>query len=156
MKVKRSQEEIVERIKDIQENGDMLTKQFSFNDLVMFLDYDHAREFLKEGTTREDWEQGDLPLPKNDPIQEIKDYMPFAWMKAMDERGISANRSVIHMTQWLWLAGDEELYEMLDGGLYGYYGTVALKKVCEKYDIPMEDKHGRKFEDHTWSKAKNE
>lgn len=147
-KTKRTQEEILARIKSHEELKDVFTTHFAIMDLLEFLDYDYAKEYVKESITPKEWAKSVV----TDPIKKIKDYMPFAWMKAMDERGLSSIRSVVHMTEWLWLAADYKLFDLLDNGLYGYYGTDALKVICKKYEIPLEDKHGRKIEDHVWEK----
>ena len=147
-KVTRTQAEILARIEDIKKENSIFRVQFAISNLLEFLWFKHAKKYLKDSITKEKWDKSRA----YDPIKKIKDYMPFAWMKAMDERGLSAKRNIIHMREWLWLAGDNETLELLEGGLYGYYGTAALTAICKKYEIPMEDSYGSKFEDHVWDK----
>jgi hypothetical protein len=68
---------------------------------------------------------------------DVADYMEFAWGKVMDHRGLSASRSIIKMSAWMWLLEDEELYMLChDDSAYPQYGAPILMAVCSKYDIP--------------------
>jgi len=125
----RTQQEILDRIKSIS-NRDFFG--FETSDLIDFLDYEHAKEFLKEGVTEEQWKEAREKT--GTPEKQIKDYIEFAWEKAKGERGLSSERSINHFTAWLWLAGDDELVAFLeDEGNYPMYGKPMLKKVTEKY-----------------------
>lgn len=62
------------------------------------------------------------------------DYMEFAWGKANNCRGISANRSIMHFTAWLWMLGDDHGRfgdKLFDG--YKYYGKPQLVAICERF-----------------------
>jgi len=73
-----------------------------------------------------------------DAVQDFLDYMVFAWMKATDERGISASRSVCKLGEWLWILGREDLYDVIhDDSLYNPYGAPALIAVCEDLGIEV-------------------
>jgi hypothetical protein len=62
------------------------------------------------------------------------EYMPFAWDKANDMRGLSAGRSVQHFVGWTWLAGDDELSAWCDDNSnYQHYGKEILVRICEHY-----------------------
>ena len=87
--MKRTQNEILKRIEEVK-SYDFLG--FERNDYIDFLDFEHAKIFLKDGTKKEDWEGGENPRPFTDPIKDMKEYMDFAWEKANGCRGISANR----------------------------------------------------------------
>ncbi len=127
--LKRTQDEIVARIKYLRsDNHDILG--FRRDVLYPFLDWEHAKEFVKDGITKKDWE----PDMETDPETEIRNYMPFAWGKANDCRGISANRSIDHMESWLWLDGKDELSKTIWDG-YEYYGKPNLVRVCKEYGI---------------------
>ena len=71
-------------------------------------------------------------------IKVMKKYMSFAWEKANDKRGISANRSIDHFKGWLWLLGDEEGIEYLKAN-YAPYGKPGLAYICKKYGFRNED-----------------
>lgn len=125
----RNQDEIVNRVKEVSKS-DLFGVMTS--DLLAYLDFEHAKEFLKEGTTKEEWEAGDDPYPKKEENikEEIVNYMPFAFGKANDCRGLSATRSINHMQAWLWLLGDAE-YEKIEAIPYQHYGKEKLIAICE-------------------------
>ena len=77
-------------------------------------------------------------LTKKNVIKAMRDYVSFAWEKANDKRGISANRSIDHFKGWLWLLGDEEGIEYLKAN-YAPYGKPGLAYVCKKYGFKNED-----------------
>ena len=56
------------------------------------------------------------------------EYMPFAWEKANNCRGISAWRSLAHYKAWLWMLGQDEFDDMDD---YEYYGKPHLERICK-------------------------
>lgn len=135
----RTQNEIVQQMKKYEQ--EQLFLDFRSEVLLEFLDYDHARPFLKDGVTAEEWEKARAGASV---MAAMTDYMSFAWGKANDERGLSANRSVQKMQAYLWLLGDEELAtEIARPGNYGWYGKTALAMVCEKYNLPNEDNGDR-------------
>jgi hypothetical protein len=118
----RSKGEILEAIKNYK-------GFFCLSDLVLRLDYEDAKSFLKMGVTAEDWEK------QEEPIEEvIVNYLPFALGKARDHRGISAGRSVEHFENWLWLLGDDALLSNFLGTDYAMYGCPQLRVVIEKFD----------------------
>ena len=98
-----------------------------------FLDYEHVKPFLKEGVTNEQWKP-DSTDDKN--VQCLMlDYMPFAWEKANDCRGISANRSISHFIAWTWLIDESfsnEIQKMFDCE-YQHYGKEILAMICNHY-----------------------
>ena len=77
-------------------------------------------------------------LTRENVIKYMQDYMSFAWEKANDKRGISANRSIDHFKGWLWLLEDEESIEYLKVN-YAPYGKPGLAYICIKYGFKNED-----------------
>lgn len=124
----RTQEEIVNRIESRKKN-DMFG--FEWQEYLSYLDYEHAKPYLKDGLTEQEWQEhlSTVAHPKTVMIN----YMPFAWEKANSCRGISAWRSLSHYQAWLWLDGDEELWPTLDD--YQYYGKPQLVEICEYLGI---------------------
>lgn len=119
----RTQEQIVERVRTNRER-DFLG--MAVGDLVEWLDSEHAKEFLKPEATEESWASSDKPKPVR---EQMADYMPFAWEKANNCRGISAGRSMNHYNNWLWLIGEDKFADsLLD---YEYYGKDNLVRICE-------------------------
>lgn len=128
----KTQNEIIARIKE-REPDDWLG--FERSKYLLYLDYDHAKEFLKPETTAEIWGEISNELP----LDMMKDYMSFAYMKADDERGISAHRSVQHCIAWLWLAEENDLLAEVESEYnnnYRKYGKPILKMICDHYGWP--------------------
>jgi len=96
------------------------------------LDFEHVKEYLKDGVTPEKWNE---VIETRDMHDVMKDYMPFAFEKARDERGISASRSISHYIAWLWLADDNELWKTIEE--YHDYGIPQLTQICEYLGIPV-------------------
>lgn len=129
MKSVRSDQEIVNRINDPAVAGRDFFG-FERNDLIVGIQsFEYAKAFLKEGTTEEEWEKIRQPNDRETLLKTMLDYMPFAWEKANNCRGISASRSISHFQAWTWLAGEE--LEDMSG--YQYYGKDELSKICEIY-----------------------
>lgn len=120
-------------------------------DLMEWLPFDRAvkLDLLKEGATEAKWNAAGFPRPLTDDsaINEIKSYMPFAWGKANDCRGLSAGRSLCHMSAWLWLLGVDDSDEQLDD--YSHYGKPQLRAICEAFGVDwkaLDDGHWRNDE----------
>lgn len=118
----RTAAEIIARIKEVSDRDFF---GFETGDLVVCLNYEDAKPFLKEGN--EDWTA--TPHDRESIIARMKEYMPFAWDKAQNQRGLSAGRSMCHFMAWTWLAGDD-LGDLLT---YDDYGIPHLKKICDHY-----------------------
>lgn len=122
----RTQEEIVAEIERIKKNDFF---GFKTGDLIGYLDYEHAKQYLKPEATEEEWKA--LPSDRESIIKEMESYMDFAWEKANNERGISAGRSMAHYSVWVWMIGDESRFGNLEE--YQYYGKDNLRELCEAY-----------------------
>ena len=121
----RTAKEILQRIEEVK-NRDFFG--FELSDLLARLSFDEAKPLLNPGATKDDWPEP-LPRDRESILKEMFDYMPFAWGKAKNCRGISASRSMSHYNAWAWLAGDD-LGDLLN---YQYYGKDNLVKICEYY-----------------------
>lgn len=124
--MKRTQEEIVKRIKEVQADdffGVMIDR------FLVRLDFQHAKQFCREGYTAE----LHAGVMVNTPISEdIIGYLGFAWDKANNCRGLSANRSIDHMRALLWLDGHN--IDWMDED-YEYYGKPILVTICDLYGV---------------------
>ena len=133
----RTQDEIVEKLLAINKEKHLF--DFRRDMLVVFLDREHAELVkgisLKEDADLSDWKEDDL----SDEVilEKMKDYMDFAWDKAQNHRGLSANRSIQRLEAWCWLLGEDELVEALENGPYAVYGAPGLAKVSEKFGWPI-------------------
>jgi hypothetical protein len=140
--VRRSDEEILERYKAVQ--GQFLN--FQGGDLLVRMKYETAKPYLKEGVTEADFAAAQT---HPDPLDEARDYLPFAWDKANNCRGISANRSVDHFRAWLWLAG----YDIDDDfdRRYEFYGKPVLVTVSDMLGFAW-----REHDDGKWRNGEDE
>lgn len=125
----RTIKEIKQRIKEVERSGhDFMGTETT--DLIMCLPYDEAKEFLNDDITKEVFEEKYMrKRDRESVLATMLEYMPFAWDKANNQRGLSALRSMSHFTTWVWLAGDD-LGNLLD---YEFYGKDNLIKICEHY-----------------------
>lgn len=125
------QETIAQRYRERTEHD-----MFGFETLeyLQFLDYDHAKPFIRDDIPENDWNH--RPFSRDDVLKQMKDYMPFAIEKAEGERGISANRSIMHYVAWTWLAGDEKFSQEIEREFnfnYHSYGLPILKRIADHY-----------------------
>lgn len=125
MNTERTDKEIVDRINAIKDRDFF---GFETSDLLARLSFAAAKPFLKDTAKEEDW-PAPSPRDRESLINEMREYMPFAWDKANNCRGISASRSMSHYTSWVWLAGDD----LGNLGDYEYYGKDNLVRICEHY-----------------------
>ena len=125
----RSPAEIVARIRELEADKSPFGEIFDFQrkDLIEFLDYDHAKEFLKPDYPEEEWLKISQKLTRENVLAEIADYIDFAWDKCLEHRQLSAVRSIEHLSAWVFLLGDP-----LPENLLGY-GEFFLDEVCQRY-----------------------
>ena len=126
----RTQNERVERYKK-RKSDDMMG--FEVHMYIPYLDYQHAKEFLKPDVIEKEWNKENyIPLTDEGIKKVAVDYLEFAWEKANGCRGISAMRSLQHYQAWLWLLGNNE-FDDLDE--YEFYGKPQLERICEFLNI---------------------
>lgn len=129
----RTQEEITARIRAI-ESKDLFG--FAREVLLSALEFEHVKPFLKEGTTAEQW--GVPPHADDSSVTEAaRQYLAFAWGKAEDHRGLSADRSVVKLTEYFWLLGKEDALQRMDAAGYAQYGAPILKICAEALGTPI-------------------
>ena len=119
---------------DSMRDRDMLG--FEVDEYFAFMSFDKIRSIAKEEATDDDINDIMRTLSHDDMIETMLGYMPFAWDKANDMRGISANRSIEHYVAWTWLAGDASLSEEIEDmatRYYCYYGKPILERICDFY-----------------------
>ena len=127
----RTQDEIVKRI-EARRQADPLC--FEIDEYIVRLDFAHAQPLIKDGVTEQEWNRETDSL--NAPVERMHSYMEFAWNKANNCRGISANRSILHYIAWLWLAEEDELLMQVEdefNGNYHFYGKPILEIICEHF-----------------------
>lgn len=140
----RTQDEIVSRITESQAKASLFN--FESDVLIDALDFEHAKPYLKEGTTAEQWNverEADgygrklrFPLLREEDLKAAaSDYLKFAWSKAQDHKGLSASRSVDKMTAFCWLLGHD--VQKIEEAEYAQYGCPQLKVVAELLGEPL-------------------
>ena len=132
---KKTSAEIKARIEAIK-GGDWIgTQQI---DLVNYLPFKDAKTFCKPGLTAKLWNERAVKPP----LDEVRDYLFFAWIQANSCRGLSASRSLDHFKAWLWLAGFDEIVDK-HFSTYERYGKFQLVIASELtgFDWSIED-HG--------------
>lgn len=128
----RTDEEILAKMKAAENSGDIFGAIQS--DLIDFLPYDLAKPFLNDDVTADQWAPFQKARDRETIIGAIREYMSFAWGKANDCRGLSANRSIFHMQAWLWMLGEEQAGDALFTE-YRFYGKPQLRAICEHFGI---------------------
>ena len=107
---------------------------FIASDLIAYLDFKDAQPFLKPDAVEAEWKPESRD--PDDIMKAMKGYMEFAWGKANNCRGLSADRSIQHMAAWMFMLGEYGISERLDDDPrdeYCYYGKPQLRAICQKY-----------------------
>jgi len=118
----RTQDEIVARIRDHEQNGGDFFG-FACELLIDALDFEHAKPWLKEETTAEQWDESRTV----DTETAARGYLEFALGKIDGHRGISASRSVDKLREFAWLLGRDEVLAAMDAAGYQQYGAPKVK-----------------------------
>lgn len=129
--VNRTQDEISARFDDAE---DWLG--FAREVLIDHLDYGHAKEYLKDDVTAEQWEAA----RNADLDAEIRRYLEFAVQKIRNQRGISAERSTIKLREMAWLAGRDDIVKAMDDAEYPNYGEPKVRAFAEGMGLDWPDK----------------
>lgn len=140
LKLKRTNSEIVNRIKAIREKDFF---GFMTTDLLSYLPFKYAKQFLDKEATSKDWK-----VCQEVPCDEILRYLPFAWGKANGCRGLSASRSIDHFRAWLWLDKSPIEDEWLEE--YILYGKPQLVVISELYGFDW-----RSEDDGEWRESES-
>lgn len=134
----RTTTEIVARLHEIK-----LSDVFGFEsgDLLECLPFDDAKAFLKPDASSVGWAEDVMQSADHDAVRRrMTEYLPFAFGKAIDHRGLSASRSVSHMRAWTWLLQQDELLTFInDSRNYAPYGAPILARVAQFLDVPLPD-----------------
>lgn len=125
---------------------------FGISDIIYALSFEDAVEYLTEDfkskeTAKEEWEADSY---KTDEAvkKAMLDYLPFAWEKCRDERGLSADRSIQHFIAWAWLIDDEfcnEIERMYNEN-YSPYGRPILEYIGERLGYKEHISEGTNYE----------
>lgn len=111
--------------------------EFGIRDIIEALPFEDAKpyltaDFVSQPDAEEEWEQLRLKSA-DDVLTKMKDYLSFAYDKAHNQRGLSADRSIRHFIAWAWLINDDfhqELVDLYDNS-YDDYGLSILHRIKE-------------------------
>ena len=123
----RTQDEILQKLGGLKRVDFFM---FEIFDLLVYLTYENARMYQGDNFDKRSWAELDVMPPE----QRITEYLPFAWGKANDCRGLSANRSISHLRAWAWLMNDGS-YDELTSIKYEYYGKPQLVYMSKKTGV---------------------
>lgn len=134
MRVVASQKSILKRIEQLKSSD--LFGEYRPR-LIDYLDYEHAKQFLRDGVAEEEWERNTDEILR----KELHRYMDYWWKeKVEDGRGLSVHRGRVQVVNLLFLAGieawkyvgmDDE--EGMDGG---WYQEDAYNAVADVFGLP--------------------
>ncbi len=140
----RTPEEILARLKEIKKEDIF---GFMSTNLIAYLPYENAKPYLERNVTEEEWAAS--PRDHAMILADMLDYMPFAWDKANNTRGISSMRSMEHMKSWLWMLGRENDAGRME--YYTYYGKTELRAICECFEWDW-----KQWDDGEWRNNEDE
>lgn len=123
----KTDQEIIARI-DARRPGDPLAFEWPY--YLSCLPFDLAKPYLNHNALERGAEAWKInPRDTESMRLECLGYMAFAWEKANNFRGISAQRSISHFIAWLWLMGEPWCDTLMDD--YEFYGKPQLVRICE-------------------------
>ena len=115
----RTDKEIVERLKEIESNDEY---GFERNYLLEYLSFSHAKPFLKEGVTEEEW---DNVRPKSDEdslVNRIEEHLEVAWFMANNRRTLQCKKSLSLLRALTWMKRDGLFPILLSEEKFRYHG----------------------------------
>ena len=126
--------EEVDKRYDERGEGDIIG--FETDEYLIYMSFDKLRTIVKPEMSDDDLREAMSELSRDHMLDTMREYMAFAWEKANNMRGISANRSIEHYVAWTWLAGDAGLSAEIGDmawNEYCYYGKPILERICNFY-----------------------
>jgi len=119
----RTQDEILARAMALSAVGSDLCDD-QVNDLVVYLDFDKARQLIDGYVRWADWK-----TETANPVDVIVAHLPLAWEKANDGQDTSVIRALNHFKASLWLAGDDVSWRDSD---ITNHGKPHLVRISER------------------------
>ena len=122
----------------------------TFSDYIDFLPFEEAKKYFtdkyikdvksgKEVYTQKEYSEEAI-------IEEMRDYLEFAWDKANACRGLSAGRSLQHYRNWFYALGSEFDDFATAIAKYEYYGKPWLWLITELFNLDP-----KKFDEDGWT-----
>lgn len=152
--LKRSQSEIVARMKDPEVVDRDTPWGVERSRYLMALEYENAREFLRQDQDPKQWNAG-IMRTEEQVREEAVSYLRHAWEKANGQRALSAQRSLLHFAGLLWLIGSPEADSLIDElDDWTHYGKPQLVKISDLFGFPWREHDDGKWCEHAGAPAK--
>jgi len=104
---------------------------FSQSLLLAYCDYETVLPLLNDAVTEADWAKiAESPAKIG---EAARSYYGFALGKIENERGISAERSVIKLREYAWLMGRDDVVAAMDAAPYPSYGAPKVAVFGEAF-----------------------
>ena len=106
---------------------------FEWTMYIDYLSYDRAKRIVPT-LPKDEWQKAHDFVTSTPIIKQMRDYLPFAAKKAMEGRGMSAQRSLRHYVAWFWLMGHDDMANAIEKYLmesYNNYGKDMLHTISE-------------------------
>lgn len=124
----RSQEDILNRFNAIRRSGKDI---FGFRQEAlleaMILETAKRTELMSD-LDSDSWTEPDVEST-------ARAYLLFAVGKAVSHRGLSAGRSIEKLEEWLWVLGDEVVFNAFVDADYPQYGAPKLQVLVKAWDM---------------------
>lgn len=104
---------------------------FTIDDLVGYLPYKYAKEFIKKETTSDEWEMYKREYKIKNVIQDMADYMKIAWETVVEGNASPVATMMEHYQNWFWLIGDDVMTAMCKEYDFNSCGRSTLIKICK-------------------------
>lgn len=102
--------------------------------LAECLTFEEAKPWLKPDAKGEGWTS--KPRTREAVLSILAEYMGRIGLdKAVNHRGLSADRTIEKMRAWCWLMADDEAVRICDETPYANYGAPILKALCEHFGL---------------------
>ena len=129
----RTEAEIISRVEALSDGatwGDLDGRRRQR--LIRLLPYSAAKKWLNPQVTEADW------CPLTALREECNNDLSFAWEKALDHRGLSADVMACVMEDWVWLLCRDEEYQQIVNAPYQNYGAPKLALAGRLLDMAVE------------------
>lgn len=130
-----TQTEILARIDQVDEDDFF---GFRTQVLVRALTFEHARPWLNDDVTAEQWAV-QSPTTPNAIRKEATDYYEFALTKIQGHRGMSAHRNIDKLTEYAWLLRLDDVVVAMDAADFTQYGAPKVKAFADGMGLPWPD-----------------
>lgn len=126
MKLNRTSEEIAARLTTEPDPMGWVAET-----LLPYCEFDAVRPYLVDGATETDWTDARADAAALESA--ARAYYEFALGKIADQRGISAERSVIKLREYAWLAGRDDVLAAMDAADYPEYGAPKVRVFADAF-----------------------